>query len=47
MRNCDLFNKVAQKMEEAGVVPMYLPPTRSVSSSTCKQYTLRFDFTQG
>ena len=36
----DLFKKVTQKMEEAGVMP--LPPIRSVSSSTCIQYTQRF-----
>ena len=28
---CDLFKKLAQKMEEAGVLPMKLPPIRSVS----------------
>ena len=40
-----LFTKVTQKMEEAGVMPLH--PIRSVSSSTCIQYTLRFVFTQG
>ena len=39
----DLFKKVTQKMKEAGVMP--LPHTKSVSS-TCIQYTQRFDFTQ-
>ena len=29
-KRSDLFKKVAQEMEEAGVVPMLLPPIRSV-----------------
>ena len=42
----DLFKKAAQKQEDAGVVPMWLPPIRSVSSSTCIQYQVRLPFHQ-
>ena len=44
-RNVDLFKKVVQKMEEAGVMPIVTPYKKCIIIN--KHAVLRFDFTRG